>query len=66
MFASVEGDRKPGFHYFVANNVDAKFLVGAWDKEDDATPEHFKSWMIANAGAMRRLRINLVAAPGSS
>jgi hypothetical protein len=55
MFASVEGDGKPGFHYFVADNVDAKFLVGAWDKEDDATPEHFKRWMIANAGGYEEI-----------
>ena len=55
MFASVEGDGKPGFHYFVADNVDAKFLVGAWNKEDDATPEHFKRWMIANAGGYEEI-----------
>ena len=55
LFGSVEGDRKPGFHYFVANDVDAKFLVGAWDKQDDATPEHFKHWMIANAGGYEEI-----------
>src|SRR6476619_6262106 len=27
LFASVKGDGKPGFHYFAANPVDAKFLV---------------------------------------
>src|SRR6476661_8652448 len=25
LFASVEGDGKPGFHYFAANHVDASF-----------------------------------------
>jgi hypothetical protein len=54
-FASVEGDGKPGFHYFAADHVDAKFLVGAWDKQDDATPEHFKRWMIANAGGYEEI-----------
>jgi hypothetical protein len=50
LFSSAEGDGKPGFHYFAANPVDAKFLVGAWDNRDDETPEHFKRWMITNAG----------------
>ena len=50
LFSSAEGDGKPGFHYFAANPIDAKFLVGAWDNRDDATPEHFKRWMITNAG----------------
>ena len=49
-FSSAEGDGKPGFHYFAAKPVDAKFFVGAWDNRDDATPEHFKRWMITNAG----------------
>ena len=42
LFASVEGDGKPGFHYFAANPVGAKFLVGAWDNRGDGTPGHFK------------------------
>ena len=50
LFSSAEGDGKPGFHYFAAKPVDAKFFVGAWDNRDDATPEHFKRWMITNAG----------------
>ena len=50
LFSLAEGDGKPGFHYFVANHIDAKFLVGAWDNRDDATSEHFKRWMITNAG----------------
>ena len=48
LFSSAEGDGKPGFHYFAANHIDAKFLVGAWDNRDDAAPEHFKRWMITN------------------
>ena len=64
LFASVEGDGKPGFHYFAAAPVDAKFLVGAWDNRDHGTPEHFKRWMIANAGGYEE--ISLVAALGSS
>ena len=55
LFASVEGDGKPGFHYFAANPVDAKFLVGAWDNRDDGTPEHFKRWMIDNAGGYEEI-----------
>ena len=55
LFASVEGDGKPGFHYFGSSPVDAKFLVGAWDNQDDATPEHFKRWMIANAGGYEEI-----------
>jgi hypothetical protein len=55
LFASVEGDGKPGFHYFAAGPVDAKFLVGAWDNQDDATPEHFKRWMIDNAGGYEEI-----------
>jgi hypothetical protein len=50
LFSSAEGDGKPGFHYFAAKPVNAKFFVGAWDNRDDATPEHFKRWMITNAG----------------
>jgi hypothetical protein len=46
LFSSAEGDGKPGFHYFAANLIDAKFLVGAWEMH----PEHFKRWMITNAG----------------
>jgi len=34
---------------------DAKFLVGAWDNQDNATPEHFKRWMIANAGGYEEI-----------
>ena len=55
LFASVEGDGKPGFHYFAANPVDAKFLVGAWDNRGDGTPEHFKRWMIENAGGYEEI-----------
>ena len=55
LFASVEGDGKPGFHYFASNATDAKFLVGAWDNQDNATPEHFKRWMIANAGGYEEI-----------
>ena len=55
LFAAVEGDGKPGFHYFTATEVDAKFLVGAWDKQDATTPEHFKRWMIANAGGYEEI-----------
>jgi hypothetical protein len=55
VFASVEGDGKPGFHYFASNATDAKFLVGAWDNQDNATPEHFKRWMIANAGGYEEI-----------
>ena len=55
LFASVAGDGKPGFHYFAANGTDAKFLVGAWDNRDGATPEHFKRWMIANAGGYEEI-----------
>jgi len=55
LFASVEGDGKPGFHFFASNPTDAKFLVGAWDNQDDATPEHFKRWMIANAGGYEEI-----------
>ena len=50
LFSSAEGDGKPGLHCFAAKPVDAKFFVGAWDNRDDATPEHFKRWMITNAG----------------
>lgn len=55
LFASVAGDGKPGFHYFAANSSDAKFLVGAWDNRDGATPQHFKRWMIANAGGYEEI-----------
>src|SRR6476469_7833834 len=56
LFASVEGHGKPGFHYFAANPVDAKFLVGAWNNRDDGTPEHFKRWMmIDNAGGYEEI-----------
>jgi hypothetical protein len=55
LFASVEGDGKPGFHYFASKPVKAKFLVGAWDNQDDATPEHFKRWMIDNAGGYEEI-----------
>jgi hypothetical protein len=55
LFAAVEGDGKPGFHYFASNATDAKFLVGAWDNQDNATPEHFKRWMIANAGGYEEI-----------
>ena len=55
LFASVAGDGKPGFHYLAANASDAKFLVGAWDNRDGATPEHFKRWMIANAGGYEEI-----------
>ena len=55
LFASVEGDGKLGFHYFVANPVDAKFLVGAWDHRDDGTPELFNLCMIANAGGYEEI-----------
>jgi hypothetical protein len=54
-FGAVEGDGKPGFHYFTSNETDAKFLVGAWDKNDGDTPEHFKQWMIANAGGYEEI-----------
>jgi hypothetical protein len=51
LFSSVAGDGKAGFHYFVASATPgAKFLVGAWENRDGTTPEHFKRWMIANAG----------------
>jgi hypothetical protein len=50
MFSSVVGDGKPGFHYFASKETNAKFLVGAWDQQGGDTPEHFKRWMIANAG----------------
>jgi hypothetical protein len=55
LFASVAGDGKPGFHYLAANASDAKFLVGAWDNRDGATPEHFKRWMIENAGGYEEI-----------
>jgi len=55
LFASVAGDGKPGFHYLAANKSDAKFLVGAWDNHDGATPEHFKRWMIENAGGYEEI-----------
>ena len=54
-FASVEGDGEPGFHYFSANEADAKFLVGAWDNRDGHTPAHFKRWLIANAGGYEEI-----------
>src|SRR6476660_5909249 len=47
LFASVAGDGKPGFHYLAAN--------GAWDNHDGATPEHFKRWMIENAGGYEEI-----------
>jgi hypothetical protein len=55
LFALVAGDGKHGFHYFAANASDAKFLVGAWDNHDGATPEHFKRWMIENAGGYEEI-----------
>jgi hypothetical protein len=48
LFVPAESDRR-SFHYFASPNVDAKFLAGAWDNRNGATPMEFKRWMIANA-----------------
>jgi hypothetical protein len=50
LFASERGDEKPSFYYFASDQSDAKFLVGAWDNRGGATPQHFKRWMMTNAG----------------
>ena len=49
MFSRLEGER-PSFHYFASADSTAKFLVGGWHNRNGATPESFKSWLLANAG----------------
>jgi hypothetical protein len=48
MFAPTEGQR-PSFYYFGSNETDAKFLVGAWNNKEGATPQEFKQWMLTHA-----------------
>lgn len=50
LFAPLEGDGKPSFHYFVSKDEKSKLLVGAWNNEAGRTPEAFKRWLIDNAG----------------
>jgi len=55
IFAPIEGDGRPGFHYFVSDDGRAKLMYGAWDKEAGATPASLKRWMIENAGGAQDL-----------
>jgi hypothetical protein len=55
IFAPIEGDGKPAFNYFVSDDGQAKLMYGAWDKEEGATPESLKRWMIENAGGEQDL-----------
>jgi hypothetical protein len=38
LFHRIEGDGKSSFHYFVAEDTEAKFMVGAWDNEAAQPP----------------------------
>jgi hypothetical protein len=38
LFQSIEGDRKPSFHYFASRDERAKFMVGAWNNEAGQSP----------------------------
>jgi hypothetical protein len=55
LFAQIEGDGKPAFHYFVSPNSDAKLMVGAWNNREGRSPEQFKRWLMANAGGYDEL-----------
>jgi hypothetical protein len=48
MFAPTEGER-PSFYYYVSEETDAKFLVGAWNSGQGNTPKEFKQWMLTHA-----------------
>jgi hypothetical protein len=50
LFQELPGDGKPSFHYFASTSSDAKFLVGGWNNQAQQSPQHFKQWLIANAG----------------
>jgi hypothetical protein len=50
LFQRTEGEGKPGFHYFVSDDSEAKFMVGAWNNEAGQTPSEFKNWLLANTG----------------
>ena len=50
LFQELPGDGKPFFHYFASTSSDAKFLVGGWNNQAHQSPQHFKQWLIANAG----------------
>src|SRR5688572_30354305 len=50
LFNRIEGDGKSSFHYFVTEDAEAKFMVGAWDNEAAQTPNEFKRWLLANTG----------------
>jgi hypothetical protein len=50
LFDRIQGDGKSSFHYFVSQDAEAKFMVGAWDNEAAQTPNEFKRWLLANTG----------------
>jgi hypothetical protein len=50
LFQRTEGEGEPSFHYFVSEESEAKFMVGAWDNEAGQTPTEFKNWLLANTG----------------
>ena len=50
LFQELPGDGKPSFYYFASTSSDAKFLVGGWNNQAQQSPQHFKQWLIANAG----------------
>ena len=48
MFAPMEGER-PSFYYYGSAVTGGKFLVGAWNNQQGATPQEFKQWMLTHA-----------------
>ena len=50
LFARIEGDGKPSFHYFASADSAAKFLVGGWNNTAGQSPESFKRWVMENVG----------------
>ena len=55
LFARIEGDEKPSFHYFASADLTAKFLVGGWNNTAGQSPEGFKRWVMENVGGYDEL-----------
>ena len=55
LFARIEGDEKPSFHYFASEASEAKFLVGGWNNAEGQSPETFKRWVMENVGGYDEL-----------
>ena len=48
-FKSCQATANPLFTISTTSS-DAKFLVGGWNNQAQQSPQHFKQWLIANAG----------------